>query len=265
MEFQQIRGATVKITYGSGIFLVDPFFAAKDEYPPLEAGPFPDKRWPTVNLPMSIEEIISGIDAIIVTHLHPDHLDEFAVKALPKDIPLFVQDETDATVIRQYGFEDVRVLNYCGTKFGYITMYRIDCLHGHPETTQKYYDAGNLRETASGVVFEADNEKTFYLAGDTIWYEKVDEAIKKYRPEIIAVNGADAQFADSGSIIMGLDDILQVCKAAPEAKIIVTHLDAVPHALVGRKEVNELIAQHKLFEQIVVPDDGEVCHFEGKE
>ena len=26
MEFQQIRGATVKITYGNSIFLVDPFF-----------------------------------------------------------------------------------------------------------------------------------------------------------------------------------------------------------------------------------------------
>lgn len=258
MEFQQIRGATVKITYRSRIFLVDPFFAAKDEYPPLEVGPFPDKRWPTVNLPMRIEEIIAGIDAVIVTHLHPDHLDEFAVKALPKDIPLFVQDETDATVVRQYGFEDVRILSYCGTKFGNITMYRIDGLHGHPETTQKYYDAGNLRETASGVVFEADNEKTFYLSGDTIWYEKVDEAIKKYRPEIIAVNGADAQFADSGSIIMGLDDILQVCKAAPESKIIVTHLDAVPHALVGRKEVKDFVQKNGLVNQIIIPDDGEI-------
>ena len=40
---------------------------------------------------------------------------------------------------------------------------------------------------------------------------------------------------------MGLDDILQVCQAAPEAKIIVTHLDAVPHALVGRKEVKDFV------------------------
>ena len=65
MEFQQIRGATVKITYGNSIFLVDPFFAAKDEYPPLEAGPFPDKRWPIVNLPMGIEEIIAGYKRLI--------------------------------------------------------------------------------------------------------------------------------------------------------------------------------------------------------
>ena len=251
MEFQQIRGATVKITYGNSIFLVDPFFAAKDEYPPLEAGPFPDKRWP----------IVTGIDAIIVTHLHPDHLDEFAVKVLPKNIPLFVQDETDATVVRQYGFEDVRVLNYSGTKFGYITMYRIDCLHGHPETTQKYYDAGNLRETASGVVFEADNEQTFYLVGDTIWYEKVEVVINKYHPKIIAVNGADAQFADSGSIIMGLDDILQVCQAAPEAKIIVTHLDAVPHALVDRKKVKDFVQKNDLVNQVIIPNDGEICNF----
>lgn len=261
MKFQQIRGATSKLTYNNKCFLVDPFFAPKDEYPPLEVGPFPDKRWPTVSLPMSVEEIVSGIDAIIVTHLHPDHLDEFAVKVLPKNIPLFVQDGTDATVVRQYGFEDVRVLNYSGTKFGYITMYRIDCLHGHPETTQKYYDAGHMRETASGIVFEASNEKIFYLCGDTIWYEGVEKALQKYRPEVIAVNGADAQFADSGSIIMGLDDILQVCKAAPRAKVIVTHLDAVPHALVGRKEVKNCVSQHHLSAQVAVPDDGETCQF----
>lgn len=261
MKFQQIRGATVKITYGNKNFLVDPFFAAKDEYSPLEASPFPDKKWPTVNLPMSIEDIVTGIDAVIVTHLHPDHFDEFAIKALQKNLMLFAQDETDAAIIRQYGFEDVRILSYNGTKFGDVTMYRINGLHGHPETTQKYYDAGHMRETASGIVFESDSEETFYLTGDTIWYEEVDKAIKKYHPKIIAVNGADAQFVDSGSIIMGLNDILQVCKAAPESKIIVTHLDAVPHALVGRKEVKELILQHKLSKQLIVPDDGEICCF----
>ncbi len=100
------------------------------------------------------------------------------------------------------------------------------------------------------------------MAGDTIWYDEIDKAIKKYHPEIIAVNGADAQFVDSGSVIMELDDILKVCKAAPEAKIIVTHLDAAPHALVGRKEVKELIGEHKLSEQFIVPDDGESCFFE---
>ena len=93
---------------------------------------------------MSVEEIVSGIDAIIVTHLHPDHLDEFAIKALPKDLPLFTQDETDAKVVKGFGFKDVRILNYDGTKFFDILMFRIDGLHGHPETTQKYYDAGHF-------------------------------------------------------------------------------------------------------------------------
>ena len=265
MKFQQIRGASVKLTYAGKHFLIDPFLAPKDFYPPLTVCHFPDKRWPTVELCLPTDEIVKNLDAVIVTHMHPDHFDEFAAKVLPKNIVFFAQDEADAKALQQYGFENIKLLSYEGTRFDNVSLYRVDCLHGHPETTQKYYDAGNLREIASGIVFEADNEQTFYLVGDTIWYEKVDEAIKKYRPEIIAVNGADAQFADSGSIIMGLDDILQVCQAAPEAKIIVTHLDAVPHALVGRKEVNELIVQHKLFEQIVVPDDGEVCHFEGKE
>ena len=60
---------------------------------------------------------------------------------------------------------------------------------------------------------------------------------------------------------MGLDDILQVCKAAPEAKIIVTHLDAVPHALVGRKEVKDFVQKNDLVNQVIIPNDGEICNF----
>ncbi len=258
MQFQQIRGATVKLNFAGISFLIDPFFAPKDAYPPLEACHHPNLRWPTVELPLPMQEIVKDIDAVIITHLHPDHLDEFAIKALPKNLPILAQDETDAKVIRQFGFADVRVLSYDGTDFGQVKLTRIDCLHGHPETTQKYYDMMNLRGTASGVIFSAQNEPVFYLAGDTIWFEKVAQAIEKYQPQIIALNAADAQFTDSGSIIMNEEDIRKVVQAAPKAKIIITHMDAVPHAMLTRQDVKKMVAKYNLSAQILIPEDGEV-------
>ena len=261
MQFQQIRGTTVKLIFADTSFLIDPFFAPKDAYPPLEVCYHPNLRWPTAELPLSPQEIVHGLDAIIITHLHPDHLDEFAITALPKNLPVFAQDETDAQSIHQFGFADVRILSYEGTLFNKIKLTRIDCLHGNPETTQKYYDLMQLRSTASGIIFIAPDEPTFYLAGDTIWYKKVEQTIKMYQPQIIALNAADAQFTDSGSIIMNEEDIRKVIHAAPQAKIIITHMDAVPHAMLTRQDVKKMIAKYNLSEQILIPEDRDILSF----
>jgi hypothetical protein len=63
-----------------------------------------------VDLPVPIGEIIN-VDAVTVTHTHLDHWDGPAKDALPKAIPLFVQNEQDATAIQAAGFADVRVLS----------------------------------------------------------------------------------------------------------------------------------------------------------
>ncbi|GAA3329266.1 hypothetical protein GCM10020331_076630 [Ectobacillus funiculus] len=47
---------------------------------------------------------------MIVTHLHLDHWDDTAKEVLPKDIKMFVQNEEDATEVRNAGFQNVEVL-----------------------------------------------------------------------------------------------------------------------------------------------------------
>lgn len=68
-----------------------------------DAGINADIRQPRVELPMSIEEIVN-VDAVILTHFHPDHFDEFAAKALDKNIPFFVQNEFDFNMIKSFGY-----------------------------------------------------------------------------------------------------------------------------------------------------------------
>ncbi len=256
MKFQQIRGATVKITYAGKCFLVDPFFADKDSFPPLEDSLHPDKKWPVVGLPLSPEEIIKDVDAVIITHLHPDHFDEAAAKALPKDIKLFAQDDYDAEHISAMGFTDVEVMSEEGTMFGSVALHRTECVHGVPELVEPLCNKIGIRAKASGAVFKAEGEPVLYLAGDTTWQPCVKEAIDKFSPDAIIVNAAGACFKTSGLIIMGTEDVQKVREAAPEACIIVSHMDAVPHASVSRADMQKFI-EKKHIENILMPEDGE--------
>ena len=79
--------------------------AKKGTYPPFPNSIRQDQNNPLVSLPLSVEEIIEGIDAVILTHLHLDHFDDAAKQALPNDIKMFVQNEEDAAVVRADGFK----------------------------------------------------------------------------------------------------------------------------------------------------------------
>ena len=87
MEIQLIRNATMKITYAGKTFLTDPMLSPKDEFHPF-AG---KARNPTVELPLTNDEILEGIESVLVTHTHPDHFDPAAGKTLPKELPVFCQ------------------------------------------------------------------------------------------------------------------------------------------------------------------------------
>ena len=127
MKFQQIRSATAIVAFGGSRFLIDPWLAPKDSCPPIPGSANPDLRCPIHDLPLPVEEILR-VDAVIATHLHFDHFDETAMQAIPKSMPIFAQDETDAETLRAKGFADVRVLKYGGVDFNGTTLLKTDCI-----------------------------------------------------------------------------------------------------------------------------------------
>ncbi|KZZ84761.1 MBL fold metallo-hydrolase [Bacillus sp. SJS] len=252
MEIRLIRNATLVVKYAGKTFLIDPFLADKGAMPPFPNTPNQDKRNPMVGLPVSIEEIIEA-DAVIVTHLHPDHYDDAAKKALPKEISIYAQNENDAASIRQGGFVHAQSLGQSIT-IGDITITKTIGQHGRGEITK-------MTGQVSGVVFSHPDEKSLYIAGDTVWCEDVKEAIQKHHPEVIAVNGGAAQFLEGGTITMDKDDIEQIHHAAPESIIVVSHMETLNHCLLTRADLKEFLSAKEWSDKALIPEDGETLKF----
>ena len=69
-------------------------------------------------------EKIVDVDAVIITHIHPDHWDEFAEKALDKNIKVFVQSNIDKDYVISKGFTNVEIIQESGIEYNAITLYK---------------------------------------------------------------------------------------------------------------------------------------------
>lgn len=259
IRYQHIRNATAKIEMAGSTFLVDPYLAPKGSYAGFEGTINSQKRNPLIDMKEPVEKVLEGVDAVIVTHTHDDHWDEYAQKVLPKTLPIFVQNAGDAQIIRSQGFKDVRVVGK-NTEFNQVKLSKTGGQHG----TDQMYAIPQLAELAGeamGVVMQADGEKTLYIVGDTIWNEEVDFALNRYKPEVIVMNTGYAQLQGfSDSIIMGKADVAKARQAAPKADIITVHMDAVNHAAVTSDEMRKFVKENKL-SKVAVPREGEVLKY----
>ncbi|MFC0562497.1 MBL fold metallo-hydrolase [Halalkalibacter alkalisediminis] len=253
MNIQQIRNATIVVEYAGKKFLIDPMLVEKGAYPPFPNAPRQNQNNPLVSLPTSIDNIIQDIDAVIVTHLHLDHWDDAAKEALPKEIKIFSQNEEDATEIQKSGFQNVDVLQE-DTVFEGIQLIKTKGEHGRGEILK-------IAGLVCGIVFKHSTEKTLYVAGDTVWYEAVQEVINTHKPEVIVVNAGDNQFFEGGSLVMGTDDVFEVYKSAPNAKVIAVHMEAINHWTLSREELKSFTNEKGISSNVLVPDDGESYSF----
>ena len=102
MRLQLIRHATLLVELAGRRLLIDPMFDPASARPPV-ANTANDRRNPLVDLPVSPEEVAGQADAVLVTHLHADHLDDTAVRLLATTTPVLSQPE-DVAALRERGF-----------------------------------------------------------------------------------------------------------------------------------------------------------------
>lgn len=87
--------------------------------------------------------------------------------------------------------------------------------------------------------------------------DEVAETIAMYHPDVIVTNNCAAMLVDNGRLIMDDNDLEKVCATAPEAVIIASHMDNVPHATLTRKTLDEKLKEKGIRERVRIPEDGE--------
>jgi L-ascorbate metabolism protein UlaG (beta-lactamase superfamily) len=237
-----IRHATLRVEYAGHTLLVDPQLDPAGAREAVPNTPNP-RRSPLVDLPMAPAEVVDGIDALLVTHLHGDHFDDTAREFLPRDLPLFCQPP-DAARLHGDGFIDARPV-HGDAKLSDILIARTEGQHGTGEI-------GRQMAPVSGFVLAGPEEPTLYIAGDTILCDEVRAAIGEYRPDVIVVNAGAAQFNQGGPIVMDNDDVAALSAEVPDATIVAVHFECVSHSTQTRADLRALNLPN-----VAVPDDGE--------
>jgi L-ascorbate metabolism protein UlaG (beta-lactamase superfamily) len=247
MRLRLIRHATLIVEYGGHRLLVDPMLDDAGARPAIQNSPNPRNN-PLVGLPMPVVDVVQGVEAVLVTHTHSDHWDGTAASILPKDIPLFGQVE-DKQKFRDQGFLHVQPVTSL-VEWSDIEITRTGGQHGRGEIAK-------AMAPVSGFILRASGEPTLYIAGDTIWCDEVESAIREHKPEIIVVNAGAAQFLEGGPITMSADDVIATCKAAPNARIIAVHMESINHCLLTRDDLAFQLEAARISGRVVIPQDGE--------
>ena len=250
MQLQQIRNSTLKITYSGQKILTDPMLSPKHAIESF-VGKSPN---PIIDLPFPARDLIKDIDMVLISHLHLDHFDKAAQDLLPKQMPVFCQP-CDEKKLKEFSFESVTpIIN--SAKWKNIQMTRTCGHHGTG-------DWGKRMGNVSGFIFKAENEPIVYWAGDTIWCDIVKKTINEFQPEIIITHSCGAKFPDSDPIIMDAVQTIEVCKAAPNAIVIATHMEALDHATISRTDLRAFAENSAIkTNQLRIPVDGEVLSFD---
>jgi len=247
MRLCLIRHATLLIEFGGRTLLVDPMLDDAGARPAIQNSPNPRNN-PLVPLPLAADEVVRGVDAVLVTHTHSDHWDTTAAKVIGKDVPLFCQPE-DVSRFRELGFVSSHLISASETWSG-IQIHRTGGQHGTGEIARQL-------APVSGFVLKAPAEPTLYIAGDTIWCSEVESALKNHGPTVTVVNAGGARFLQGDPITMAPEDVIQVCRSAPQTQVVAVHMEAINHCLVTREDLRFQIEAERLSEQVTIPGDGE--------
>jgi L-ascorbate metabolism protein UlaG (beta-lactamase superfamily) len=251
-----LRHATLRTEISGRILMIDPMLDAAGVRAPVRGTP-QERPNPLVDLPVTPEAAVAGVEAVLLTHTHVDHLDAAGVTALPREVAWICQPE-DMGDLAPLGFSDIRPVAMGGSiEWRGLTITRVGGRHGRDD--QMAQGLGPV----SGYVVAAEGEPTLYVAGDTVWCPEVESALADHSPDVVVVNAGGARFLEGGTITMEAADVVAVCTAAPDARVVAVHMEAINHCLESRADLAAAVRDAGIGDRVLIPADGESVDLPG--
>ena len=251
MKIHFYRNCTMKFTYGGKTFLLDPMFRKAGETHELAPTLYPEKP-PLTDLPCDPKEIVEGVDAILLTHMHPGHFDQAAADLIPKTMPFYVQNLNDKDLVRKYNMKKTQTINMTlWTHLDDIRIIRVAGRHGDG----KIQHVLNTMQNSSGILLEKEGEDTVYITGDSLWCRGMEEGLGANPRIIIAYLGY--AHGEGMHITMGLYDLQKIAARCPDAKIVCVHMDTFENQELTRAELRNQADLLGIRDHLIIPENGE--------
>lgn len=261
MRLHQLRNATIVIETGGHRILVDPMLARKHALPPLRVFGSRERN-PRVELPAGSDTLLDSVTHALITHCrkgHFDHLDSAARAWLrQRAIPIYCTPE-DAAYLQSKGLAAVALAedNHLPHPFLGGTLRTVPCLHGRGLV-------GKFMMHGVGYFIEMPGEPSLYISGDTVLTDTVRDFVRTHRPDILVVPAGGARMDIGSEIIMGVDEVVALCKDAGDGIVVANHLEALSHCPETRQGLAEAARRAGLGARLRIPADGDTLTFAPK-
>jgi len=204
------------------------------------------RRNPLVPLPQGADASLASVTEVLVTHVHPDHLDRSAIDWI-RDRRLRVWcSPRDRALLQRVGL-DARP--FVGEAQGWRVA-EVPTAHG-------FGIIGWMMGAGSGFVIATD-AGTVYVTGDTRLTDDVRRAIRETRPALTIAPAGAANFGIGPDILFSVHELVELAHACQGhgGHVIFHHLEALDHCPTTRAALRARLASEGLEGATHVPDDG---------
>ena len=237
------------------VILIDPMLGDQGIMPSFTLFRHKARKNPTVPLPENTQLILEKVTHCLITHQHPDHIDNKAIAFLTKNNIPVTCGVKDEKAFKKKGLNIVKTVKHWEKQeFLGGTIEGIPAKHGYGFVAKPM---GNV----IGFYLKLPNQKSIYLSSDTIYTASVDKVLKEYNPDISVLACGAAQFDLFNLLIMNEDDILKFIKNS-SGKVIANHMESINHCPLTRKKLKELLLNNNIINNVLIPEDGELMIME---
>ncbi|MDE1207411.1 MBL fold metallo-hydrolase [Tenacibaculum larymnensis] len=255
LHIHQIRNATIIIETEKEVILVDPMLGNQGIMPPFTLFRHKARKNPTVPLPQKTHALLKKVTHCLITHQHPDHIDNAGVEFLIKNNIPVTCSVKDEKAFKKRGLNVVQSLKYWEKQpFLGGEIEGIPAKHG-------YGFVAKLMGNVLGFYIKLPGQKTIYLSSDTIYTDAVHKVLTNYKPDINVLACGAAQFDLFKQLIMSVDDILKFIRNS-SGLVVANHMEAINHCPLTREKLKTILKQNNLYHNVYLPEDGDIVSIE---